>query len=100
MNRPCRIHFHEDAAPLYGQLPKQYQSYVHGGRRSDNDVVEILLAQNAFYIDFSNGAILRTRLNGKDSDPVDFPVASVSFVEWFYGEDVPSPLKPDVRKKP
>lgn len=100
MNRPCRIHFHEDAAPLFGQLPKQYQSYVPGANKSDHDVVRALLAQNAYYIDFSNGTVLRTRQNGKKSDPIDFPVASVSFVEWFYGEAVPPPLNPDVRKKP
>ena len=92
MNRPCRIHFHEDAAPLYGQLPKRYQQNVEVIDGSSG-VVSTLLTQNAFPIDFAP-MIIRTRVGGtKEEDPVDFPLASILFIEWFYGETLPAPLR-------
>lgn len=94
MNRPARIHFHEDSAPLYADLPDRYRSNVEEGGR--NGVVEVrtLLVQKAFLIDFAPH-ILRTRVGGtKEEDPLDFPLASISFIEWFYGPSVPSPLRP------
>jgi hypothetical protein len=95
MNRPCKIHFHEDAAPLYEQLPERYQKYVCDPDLRNGDVVPAIFSQNAFFIDFTNGTIIRTRVTGeKEADPIDFPVTSISFVEWYYGTDVPPPLKP------
>lgn len=94
MNRPCRIHFHEDSAPVIELLPERYRdnlehtTYQGVSRYS-------LLAQTAFYIDFAPN-ILRTRVSGMREDPIDFPLESVSHVEWFYGDDVPSPLTPYV----
>jgi hypothetical protein len=78
MNRPCRIHFHDDSLVCIDRLGLASYS---------------LLAQNAFYIDF-NPQVLRTRVGGKDDDPIDFPLDSVSHIEWFYGDDVPEPLVP------
>ncbi len=88
MDRPARIHFHEDAAPYYDSLPKRYQE--NAAYNSDG-VVTSLLIQHGFPIDFTKGSIIRTRVEGS-RDPVDFPLASVLFIEWFYGEDLPSPL--------
>ena len=97
MNRPCLIRFHEDTAPLYEDLPERYHRYVCDSGLSNNDPVIALYSQHAFYIDFSNGAILRTRVTGeKESDPVDFPMASVALIEWYYGTKVPPPLTPFV----
>lgn len=96
MNRPCLIHFHDDAAPLANQLPERYQDniYEKGGGGVIDYTVRSLLVQNAFPIDFAP-EIIRTRVGGtKEEDPVDFPLASISFIEWFYGDDVPSPLVP------
>lgn len=94
MNRPCRIHFHSDAAPRPEQLPERYQHNVEGAALGSP--ISTLLVQNAFFIDFAPG-ILRTRVGGVKEedrvDPVDFPVESVAFIEWFYG-DTPSPLRP------
>lgn len=94
MNRPCKIHFHEDTGPLYGQLPGRYQQYVCDPDLGENDVVLALYSQHAFYIDFTHGVIIRTRVTGeKEADPIDFPSGSVAFIEWYYGTDVPPPLK-------
>lgn len=96
MNRPCRIHFHDDAGPLLGQLPERYRQNVEDCDGS-GQVVRTLLVQNAFPIDFAP-IIIRTRVGGtKEENPVDFPLASVLFIEWFYGSDVPSPLRPWTR---
>lgn len=94
MNRPCRIHFHEDAAPLYSHLPERYQHNVYECDNTQTGIVRSLLVQNAFPIDFAPH-IIRTRVCGtKEEDPVDFPLASISLIEWFYGPVVPEPLRP------
>ncbi len=99
MNRPCTIHFHEDAAPLFGQLPEPYQRYAYDPDLKDDDPVVALLSQNAFYIDFTHGLVLRTRAPGvKEADPIDFPLSSIAWIEWYYGPHVPSPLTPYVGK--
>lgn len=90
MNRPCRIHFHEDSAPLVDSLPDPY--LVNLRRATHQGATQFsLLVQNAFYIDFAPN-ILRTRLSGKEDNPIDFPIESISHIEWFYGDDVPEPL--------
>jgi hypothetical protein len=97
MNQPGCIHFHEDSAPLYDQFPERYQKNVKMFRYPGevSDTVESVLVQNAFYVDFSDGKILRTRVGGvKGEDPLDFPFTSISHIEWFYGDDVPEPLTP------
>lgn len=102
MNRPCRIHFHEDSAPSFEELPTRYQKNVEGydSMNGGYGPVDTLLVQIAFLIDFAPH-ILRTRVDGtKEEDPVDFPLSSISFVEWFYGEDVPEPLRPWVPREP
>lgn len=99
MNRPCRIHFHDDAAPLFDQLPERYRDNVDakGGGAGSPRTVRSLLVQNAFPIDFAP-AIIRTRVDGtKEEDPVDFPLASIMFIEWFYGPTAPEPLRPWTR---
>ena len=98
MNRPCKINFHDDDAPLLNQLPERYR------RNAESDpltgVVYSLLLQNAFPIDFAP-TIIRTRVGGtKEENPVDFPLASISSIEWFYGSDVPAPLTPWVPRAP
>lgn len=95
MNRPCRIHFHDDSAPGVGQLPERYRDNMQTHSRQGVSTYS-LLVQNAFYIDFAPH-ILRTRVGGtKEEDPVDFPVDIISHIEWFFGQDVPSPLTPFV----
>lgn len=93
MNKPCQIRFHEDSAPLFERLPERYRSHateLRGGRE-----VLSLLVQNAFIIDYAP-EILRTRVGGsKSENPVDFPLASISFIEWYYGTEVPEPLTPE-----
>ncbi len=97
MNKPCRIHFHDDAAPTLSQLPERYRANIE---TSGGGVVHSLLVQNAFYVDYTHGMVVRTRLVSRHTDdPIDFPLASVSLVEWFYGEDVPAPLKPEPSTK-
>lgn len=94
MNRPCRIYFHEDAAPSVAQLPPRYRSNVETDATYTDHLVA-LLVQNAFYVDYAHGSIVRTRVGGsKNEDPVDFPLASISHVEWFYGDDIPEALVP------
>jgi hypothetical protein len=93
MNRPCRIHFHDDSAPSVEQLPERYRNNVE---KSAHQGVQryALLVQNAFPIDFAPN-IIRTRVGGtKEEDPVDFPLESISHIEWFYGSEVPAPLSP------
>lgn len=93
MNHPCKIYFHEDTAPLYGQLPDRYKAYVCDPDLDDDDPVVCLLSQNAFFIDFTNGSILRTRVGGhKEEDPIDFPISSIAWIEWYYGSNAPAPL--------
>jgi hypothetical protein len=66
---------------------------------SHGQAIKTLLVQNAFPIDFAP-EIIRTRVGGtKEEDPVDFPLASISHIEWFYGNDLPEPLTP-VEPKP
>lgn len=102
MNRPCKITFHENSAPLLGELPDRYQEYtdlVLGNRDEyfNESPVGSIFVQNAFLIDFAP-LVLRTRVGGtKEEDPIDFPLSTILFIEWFYGSDVPSPLKPWVR---
>lgn len=92
MNRPCRIRFHEDSAPRLEDLPERYHPYLETRTRQGVHTIS-LLAQHAFYVDFAPN-ILRTRSGGRHDDPIDFPMDSVSCIEWFYGEDVPEPLVP------
>lgn len=98
MNRPCIVHFHEDTAPLLIDLPERYRANVvnsvgvEGG--GDHQYVLSLAVQHAFYIDYAPN-ILRTRVGGtKEEDPVDFFQPSISFIEWYYGTDVPPQLTP------
>lgn len=94
MNRPCRIYFHEDTAPIIEHLPERYQANAEA--EEGTGIVTSLLVQNAFPIDFAP-EIIRTRVAGsKEENPVDFPLASISLIEWFYGNDVPEPLVPYV----
>lgn len=98
MNRPCRIHFYDDSAPLVDQLPERYRGNIDskGGGAGLAYTVRSLLVQSAFYVDYAPD-IVRTRVGGtKEEDPVDFPVEGISHIEWFYGSDVPSPLTPFV----
>lgn len=93
MNRPCRIHFHDDSAPPISQLPERYKNNAETITRQGVSSYT-LLVQNAFPIDFAPH-ILRTRVGGtKEEDPLDFPWESIAFVEWFYGSEVPAPLHP------
>lgn len=96
MNRPCRIHFHEDSSPDAEQLPHRYQDNLES-HTADGARVCSLLVQNAFYIDYAPH-ILRTRVGGtREENPVDFPTDTISHVEWFFGQEVPAPLTPYVR---
>lgn len=93
MNRPCRIHFHEDSSPNLRSIPEEYHSNLEKTTSAGISRLS-LLAQNAFYIDFAPN-ILRTRIGGtKEEDPIDFPVESITHIEWFYGDKVPEPLTP------
>lgn len=87
MNRPCLIHFHVDDAPFVVDLPVRYQDRVANAAEYVNGNEHLALAlsvDHAFYIDVAPH-LLRTRANGdKLEDPVDFPVSSISFIEWFY----------------
>jgi hypothetical protein len=87
MNRPCFVHFHPDDAPLVTDLPERYQARVvstNGYENSDEKLALTIAIDHAFYIDFAPH-LLRTRAGGnKEEDPVDFPVSSISFIEWFY----------------
>lgn len=89
MNKPCYVHFHPDDAPLVMDLPKRYQERVvtaTGHEHVEDQIALTLAVGHAFYIDVAPH-LLRTRANGdKLEDPVDFPVSSVSFIEWFYGK--------------
>lgn len=89
MNRPCLIHFHPDDAPLVVDLPERYQERVLSTdtyANSDDRLALSIALDHAFYIDFAPH-LVRTRAGGnKEEDPVDFPVSSVSFIEWFYGK--------------
>jgi len=104
MNRPCKITFHENSAPLIRELPERYYmntDLVLGNGSGDeyfsDSPVGSIFVQNAFLIDFAP-LVLRTRVGGtKEEDPIDFPLSTILFIEWFYGSDVPSPLKPWVR---
>lgn len=96
MNRPCRIHFHADSAPLLDQLPPRYQENANIFEFNGAMYLTILV-QNAFPIDFAP-SIIRTRVAGtKEEDPIDFFMESISHIEWFYGSVVPHPLTPRVR---
>lgn len=100
MNRPCRIHFYADAAPSISRLPDRYKvnAEILDESGQDSDAVASIMVQNAFPIDFAP-EIIRTRVGGKkEEDPVDFPLSSISFIEWFYGADVPNELEPYVRR--
>lgn len=97
MNRPCRIHFHEDSSSFLSRLPDRYKDNIEVYTEQGVSVGS-LLSQNAFYIDFAP-SVLRTRVSGsKEEDPVDFPIDSISHIEWFYGDDVPEPLEPWVQQ--
>jgi hypothetical protein len=89
MNRPCMINFHGDAAPLADSLPERYRSNV---TQVGNDGEALaLVVQHAFYVDYAPD-IVRTRVGGtKGEDPVDFFQSSISFIEWYYGDDAASP---------
>lgn len=92
MNRPCTVHFHQDAAPLIDNLPDRYRANVIS-RTGFGEVMSIAV-QHAFYIDYAPN-ILRTRVGGtKEEDPIDFFQESISFIEWYYGSDVPPQLMP------
>lgn len=93
MNRPCKINFHDDAAPIKWDLPDRYQANATIVGQGI-DTVRSLLVQHAFYVDFAP-EILRTRVGNREDNPVDFPMSSVSHIEWFYS-DTPSPLVPFV----
>lgn len=93
MNRPCHIFFHEDSSPLPESLPERYADNLIVHARQGVSYLS-LLVQNAFVVDYAP-SILRTRVTGtKEEDPVDFPLDSISHIEWFYGESVPPPLCP------
>lgn len=90
MNRSCLVHFHPDDAPFVSDLPERYQERViqTNGFADDqeNQLALSIAIDHAFYIDFAPH-LLRTRAGGsKEEDPVDFPVSSLAFVEWFYGD--------------
>lgn len=100
MNRPCKISFHEETAPLYGQLSHEFQKYVCEPDLDDDDLVLSIYSQYAFYIDFTHGVILRAKVTGeREGNPIDFPTSSISFVEWYYGTKVPPPLTPYVESE-
>lgn len=98
MNRPCRIHFHEDKSPWVESLPERYQANVEANP-SNPEIVGSIIVQNAFYVDYAP-SIIRTRVGGtKKEDPVDFQGSSITHIEWFYGDDVPEGLVPDPGRK-
>jgi hypothetical protein len=92
MNRPARIHFHQDADVRARDLPERYLPNVTTFGPGD-DQVRTILVQVAFPIDYAP-SIIRTRLDHYHDDPVDFPLVSISMIEWFYGDQVPDPLRP------
>lgn len=91
MNRPCIAHFHYDDAPRVIDLPERYHDYVirdDWDKPFEEQIALAVSLGHAFYIDFAPN-VLRTRVGGnKEEDPVDFPMSSISFIEWDYSRKV------------